>query len=96
MIVVDDVTLYREWDGVADSEPAMMSLYPNPATDKLQVESTERIERYEVYDITGALLRRDAVGHNTFTLDLEGLPAGTYLLKMTSEGTVQTRRFVKQ
>ena len=96
MIVVDDVTLYREWDGVADSEPAMMSLYPNPATDKLQVESTERIERYEVYDITGALLRRDAVGRNTFSLDLEGLPAGTYLLKMTSEGTVQTRRFVKQ
>ena len=96
MIVVDDITLYREWDGVADNNTATMSLYPNPATDMLQVESTERIEQYEIYDVTGALLRRDVVGHNAFNLDIEALPAGTYLLKLTSEGTVQTRRFVKQ
>ena len=96
MIVVDDITLYREWDGVADNNTATMSLYPNPATDMLQVESTERIEQYEIYDVTGALLRRDVVGHNAFNLDIEAMPAGTYLLKLTSEGTVQTRRFVKQ
>jgi len=96
MIVVDDITLYREWDGVADNNIATMSLYPNPTTDRLQVESSERIEQYEVYDITGALLRRDVVGRKVFTLDIEDLSVGTYLLKLTSEGTVQTRRFVKR
>ena len=91
-----DITLYREWDGVADNNLVTMSLYPNPATDMLQVESTERIEQYEVYDITGALVRRDFVGHNAFNLDIEALSVGTYLLKLTSESGVQTRRFVKQ
>ena len=96
MIVVDDITLYREWDGVSDNNASTtMSVYPNPATNKLQVESTESIEQYEIYDITGAMLRHDAVGHNAFTLNIEALPAGTYLLKLTSESGVQTRRFVK-
>lgn len=95
MLVVDDITLVREWDGVTENDAATMLLYPNPATDKLQVESAERIERYEVYDMKGALLRQGAVGSHAFGLDLEALPAGTYLLKTVSEGSVTTRRFVK-
>ena len=96
MLNIDDVMLYRTYDNVADLNATSLAVYPNPATDRLQVESTERIEHYEVYDMTGALLHHANVGQKTFALDLEALPAGTYLLKMTSEGTVQTRRFVKR
>ena len=96
MLNIDDVTLYRTYDGVSDDTAAMLSVYPNPASDRLQVETVDRIEHYEVYSITGALLRHGTVGNNSFTLDLEALPTGTYLLKMTSEGIVQTKRFVKQ
>ena len=96
MLNIDDVTLYRTYEGVSDNTAPMLSVYPNPASDRLQVESADRIEHYEVYSITGALLRHGTVGNNSFTLDLEALPTGTYLLKMTSEGIVQTKRFVKQ
>ena len=96
MLNIDDVMLYRTYDNVADLNTTRLAVYPNPATDRLQVESAERIEHYEVYDMTGALLHHANVGQKSFTLDLEALPAGTYLLKMTTEGTVQTRRFVKR
>ena len=96
MIVVDDVTLYREWDGVADQNIATMSIYPNPATNLLQVNNSERVEAYEVYSMTGALVLRDHVGLKSFDVDVQNLSAGTYLLKLTSENGVQTRRFVKQ
>ena len=96
MLNVDDITLYRTYDVVTENNNYSVSVYPNPTTDKLQVESTERIESYEMYDITGALLRHGTVGQNNFTLDLEALPTGTYLLKTTSDGIVQTRRFVKR
>jgi hypothetical protein len=96
MLNIDDITLYRTYDGVSDDTAAMLSVYPNPASDRLQVESTASIESYEIYSITGALLRHATVGQNSFTLDLEALPTGTYLLKTTSEGIVQTKRFVKQ
>jgi hypothetical protein len=96
MLNIDDITLYRTYNDVAENNTTGVSVYPNPASSLVTVESTQTIDAYEVYDITGALLRRAAVGQKTFTLDLEALPVGTYLLKLTSKGTVQTRRFVKQ
>ena len=36
----------------------------------------------------------NAEGHTT--IDLRNLPAGTYLLKMTSEGSVRTKCFMKK
>ena len=96
MLNVDDIKLYRTYDAVAENNEYSVSVYPNPTTDMLQVKGSERIDYYEMYDITGALLRRESVGQDSFILDLEALPTGTYLLKTTSEGIVQTRRFVKQ
>ena len=60
------------------------------------VESAQRVDRYEVYTVTGAMVLRHEVNANSFGLDVSMLPAGTYLLKMRSEGLVQTRRFVKR
>jgi hypothetical protein len=96
MLNIDDVTLYRTYDGVPEGATERVAVYPNPASDLLQVEGTTRIEYYEMYDITGALLRHATVGRDSFTLDLEALPAGTYLLKTISEGGVQTHRFIKR
>ena len=96
MLNIDDVMLYRTYDQVTENSAEHVSVYPNPATDRISVVSDMRIKSYEIYDITGALLRHATVGRNAFTLDLETLPAGTYLLRTTSEGTVQTRRFVKK
>ena len=96
MLNIDDVTLYRTYDRVPEDTTETIAVYPNPATDRLQVESTRRIEYHEMYDITGALLRHATVNRDSFTLDLEALPAGTYLLKTASEEGVQTHRFVKR
>lgn len=96
MLNVDDITLYRTYDEVAENNTSCVTIYPNPASSRLQVNGTERVETYEVYSMTGALVRRANVGLKSFDIDVEELPTGTYLLKLTSEGTVQTRRFVKQ
>ena len=42
------------------------------------------------------MLRRQEMGTTTFDIDLREMPAGTYLIKLTSEGIVQTKRFVKE
>lgn len=95
LIVVDDITLYREGDAVPDKTSAFISLYPNPAADRMMVNSDDQIETYEVYSITGALVRRDNVGRKAFEIDLDGLSSGSYLLKLTTENSVKTQRFIK-
>ena len=94
MIVVDDITLYREWDGMDELHAPTLSVFPNPAVDHVMVESENRVDAYEIYSINGALLRCHEVGTTVFGLDVRELPAGAYLLKLTSEGMVQTKRFI--
>ena len=94
LIVVDDITLYRNWDAVSDKDSAFISLYPNPAADRMMVNSDDQVETYEVYDITGALVRRGNAGLKTFEIDLEGLSSGSYILKLTTEKSVKTQRFL--
>ena len=36
------------------------------------------------------------VGEQSFEVNVSEMPAGTYLIKIMSEGMVQTKRFVKR
>ena len=95
-LMVDDITLVREWDAVSDNTGTTLSVYPNPANDLVQVKSKEKVDSYELYNMTGALIRRREVNAASFEIDLHGLSAGAYLLKTRSESMTQTQRLVKQ
>ena len=95
-IMVDDITLVREWDVVSDNTGTTLSVYPNPANNLVEVKSKEKVDSYELYSITGALIRRREVNAASFEIDLHGLSTGAYLLKTRSESMTQTQRLVKQ
>ncbi len=83
-----------------------VNLYPNPATDKLNVEiviqQAKKI-RYRVFDMAGRILSDDGSPENyteggkfTYQMDISKLQSGFYLLILTDElGAKLTRRFVK-
>lgn len=96
MLNIDDVMLYRTYEAVNESNAKTISVYPNPASDRVWVESENAVETYEVFDITGAMVLRQEVDNKAFGIDVSTLPAGTYLLYMRSKGTVQTERFIKK
>ncbi len=98
-INIDDITLHRVYDptvGVSENASVMCSVYPNPATEVIMVNSGNTVNHYEVYTITGAMVMSKPVDEKSFSVNVSELPTGTYLLKMTSEGMVQTQRFVKK
>lgn len=71
-------------------------VYPNPANDFLVVKTKEgiRITDVEFYDITGALVRTEN-GLNKFSHQINGvnnLPTGLYLVKVTTDQGVTTRK----
>lgn len=96
MLNIDDVMLRRTYVGVAENNAMHATVYPNPASALVTVENTQNVDSYELYNMTGALLRQANVGTKAFNLDVEDLPAGTYLLKINAEGSVQTRKLVKK
>ena len=96
MLNIDDVTLYRTYDGLTENDAVSLETYPNPVSDQVRVESSQDIEGFELYTVAGALLLRGQAHAKAFNLDLSKQPAGIYLLKIHSEGVSQTRRLVKQ
>ena len=69
-----------------------MSLYPNPATSEVSINvSSFNIEKISLYDITGRLVKTESMKNalSSFTLNIEDLNAGQYLLVVdTSNGRV--------
>ena len=74
----------------------MVTLYPNPTTGLVQVQSAEgEVESVEVYDTYGKLLHTTKVSGGTATLNLSGYAKGTYFVKVTTDRGVVTKRVVK-
>lgn len=99
MVNVDDILLIRQYDptwSVNENAVTTLHVFPNPTSDLLTVESNVNVRHYEVYNIMGEMLRSKPVDEKYFNVNVSELPAGTYLIKMTSEGLVQTQRFVKK
>jgi hypothetical protein len=82
------------------TEVAVRTLFPSPArgTVTLRYELSESSPaRIEIYNLLGqhvrtVLDRRQRGGRYEETLDLSGLASGTYLVRLTTGGTVQTER----
>lgn len=71
-----------------------IAVFPNPTTGKLNITSNERIEKIEVYDLSGREML--TVDHPEGEVDLSKLSTGVYLVKIKTEKSVVVRRVVKE
>jgi hypothetical protein len=84
----------------APTAVALRALFPSPARGSVTLRyelSESSPARIEIYNLLGqhvrtVLDRRQRGGRYEETLDLSGLASGTYLVRLTTGGTVQTER----
>ena len=79
-----------------------VSIYPNPATDEVNVQYTnnvqQEIESVEVYDLCGRAVNT-VIGANNdlhMRINISSLSSGLYFLRVTTDQGVVTKRFVKR
>ena len=60
------------------------------------VGSEFSVNRYDIYNVAGVLILSKPVDEKSFEINVSELTAGTYFIKIASEGMVQTKRFVKR
>jgi hypothetical protein len=76
------------------------NFYPNPVDDELKIELNEEFSEgavIELFDKTGHLILNKKVQGVDHVLDMENVPQGVYILKVTNKNTsLLITRIVKQ
>ncbi len=76
---------------LADIEEDNLTFYPNPATNR--VTFSEMIERVELMDLTGKLIKSF---ENANEINIEGISSGVYFLKLHSFDKTIMRKLIKK
>ena len=81
---------------VTSIDNSSISIYPNPAKDRITVNYTNaRIESYAILNTFGQSVSSGLL--NNHTIDIELLPQGSYILSLIEQGKVNTfyKKFIK-
>jgi len=81
---------------ITDFTFSQISIYPNPTTSELRIESGElKIEDIKIFDIYGKIQRIGNWGTEN-TIDLSHLSAGIYFVKISTEVGEVVKKIVKE
>jgi len=87
----------QSWPGIdeANENAFKCLLYPNPATNRLWLETGDKTNRYIYYQLftsSGKLVQNARIEEDILPIPMETLASGTYLLTVTEHNTI-LRRF---
>lgn len=93
--VVDNIQIINKaTQGTDDgAKKAKVKLYPNPTSDILNVEISEKVTAIEVYDMVGQLVKSGKDGSKS--LNLTSLQKGVYVVKVVTESYTHTEKLIK-
>lgn len=80
--------------GAEAANETMLELFPNPVIDVLQLRSNLS-GTAEILSVWGQMLRKETLTEGESRIDVSGLPAGVYFLRMSTAEGIATRNFIK-
>lgn len=92
IVYLDDMIIL----GTQDVSQNTVSYYPNPVKNILHLNAKDAIDSVAVYTIAGQKVSDITLNENHTELNLSSLASGVYLVKVTSNGSVENLKVVKQ
>ncbi|MFP9099759.1 T9SS type A sorting domain-containing protein [Flavobacterium sp. RHBU_24] len=92
-----NVVIGQQAASVQDFNKKAISVYPNPATDVLNVASqNDAISTIQVYNLIGQQVINVTPNTTLATVNVSALKAGVYMVNTTVNGKTSTSKFIKQ
>ncbi|WBX96433.1 T9SS type A sorting domain-containing protein [Chryseobacterium gambrini] len=70
-----------------------INVFPNPVSDVLNIKSMSRIQKADIYDISGKKINTVLNGN---TIDIKHIPSGSYLITIETKEGKTTKKFIKK
>ena len=72
--------------GVYELEKGSVSIYPNPATDVVNVNSNQLLERVRIFSIAGQVIYDNESQQNSYLINTSTLESGVYFIQINVNG----------
>ena len=72
----------------------IISIYPNPATNKITIQSSTEIEGIMITNCVGQILYNELHNNSIININTESFEAGIYLIRIESENSVINKKII--
>lgn len=79
--------------GLEDQQTFEFSIYPNPASDQVQIVLHQPAKKLSLFSISGELIIEEKVHSQQMQIDVSGLSNGVYFVVIQGDDAVSTLRF---
>jgi uncharacterized surface protein with fasciclin (FAS1) repeats len=85
-------------DNVTENTILSTSVYPNPASEVLNITLSNASSKtiFEIVDLSGAIAQRGTLNTLTNSVDIKGLSAGAYALRVIDGDSTSITTFIKK
>jgi hypothetical protein len=86
---------FADDEKIDENNISEVNVYPNPASDKLYVETESEVDEVEIYDVYG---RQQPIANSQqpTAIDVSGLNSGVYFVRIKTDSGDVVRRFIKK
>jgi hypothetical protein len=106
VVYSDNANLYKttvmKYDsvgvGINELQESGLSLYPNPASDKITIEKSPipAQSQLSIMNVNGQELITQHISERKTVIDISTLPSGVYFVRVTNDRTVEVGKIIKQ
>ena len=83
-------------DGLDEQGDITVTLYPNPVSNKLTIETSEPVNLLEIFTLTGSLVYSQTDCPTKMEIQVSNFSSGNYLVRLTTNNAVLNRMFLKK
>jgi hypothetical protein len=97
IVYLDNIYFYKQGTASVENNALLgFSMYPNPATNKLNISAKETIQNADVFNVLGKKVMSLEINKSSESIDISNLASGIYLIKYNVNDKVGTAKFIKQ
>ena len=94
---IDNIYMYVEGTASVDNNKLLgFSMFPNPASNRLNISAKETIKNADVFNVLGKKVMSVNVNDTKASIDISTLTSGIYLVKYNVNNKVGTAKFIKE
>ncbi len=93
--IVDNIII-KDMDqmAVSDVSRSQISIYPNPASEFLNIRTDDKIKSVKIYDTAGNLVKTE--NDHLSIINIASLPKGNYMVTIETDKGSETKKIIKK